>query len=63
MAMEGVRHKIDSAPGVYFYEKENRKTNSLVGKQWPLSGRPPYALIQGGGSAVQGRNSPPYSDL
>jgi hypothetical protein len=26
MAMEGVRHKIDSV-----YEKENRKTNSLVG--------------------------------
>jgi len=54
MAMEGVRHKIDSV-----YEKENRKTNSLVGKQWPSSGRPLYTLIQGGGSAAHCKQNAP----
>jgi hypothetical protein len=52
MAMEGVRPKIDSV-----YEKENRKTNPLVGKQWPSSGRPLYALIQGSGSAAHCRQN------
>jgi hypothetical protein len=49
-----MRHKIDSV-----YEKENRRTNSLVGKQWPSSGRPLYALIQGGESSAYCRQNAP----
>jgi hypothetical protein len=55
MAMEGVRPKIDSV-----YEKENRKPSPLVGKQWPSSGRPLYALIQGSGSAAHCRQNAPF---